>query len=65
MLDNSDNDNFLEDENPVKDGRIDIIETIIDPRVKPVVDFIENVMKRTGSASSAHSWLNHIGGDYV
>lgn len=37
-----------------------IYETIHHPDIKPIVDFIENVMVRTGSASSVKEWLDCI-----
>lgn len=38
-----------------------IHQTFENPIIKPIIDFIENVMIRTGSASAADSWLNQIG----
>jgi hypothetical protein len=39
--------------------------TIDDPKIKPIIEFIENVMTRSGSASSAASWLRQMGGSYI
>lgn len=37
-----------------------IYTTFRDQRIQPIIDFIEDIMKRTGSAHSATSWLRHL-----
>jgi hypothetical protein len=38
-----------------------IYETIANPDIQPLVEFVENIMTRSGSACSAISWIRHIG----
>lgn len=49
----------------VQEDTFKIYQTIENPKIKPVIDFIENVMTRSGSAHSAHSWLKQMGGRYI
>jgi hypothetical protein len=42
-----------------ENGR-EICQTIKDPRIEEVIKFAENVMIKTGSSSSAHTWLDQI-----
>lgn len=49
----------------VRKDTFELYETISDPRIQPVVEFVQNVMMRSGSAGSAHSWLRRMGGDYI
>lgn len=44
----------------VQEDTFEIYQTIKDPKLQIVIDFIESVMKRTGSAYSAYSWLRQI-----
>lgn len=41
----------------VQEDTFKIYQTFENPKIKPIIDFIENVMTRTGSAQSALSWL--------
>ncbi len=38
----------------------EITQTFSDPKIQPVIEFIENVMERSGSAASAYAWLQQI-----
>lgn len=49
----------------VQENTFKIYQTFENPTIKPIIDFIENVMIRTGSSSSAHSWLKQMGGRYI
>lgn len=49
----------------VQENTFKIYQTFENPTIKPIIDFIENVMIRTGSASSAHSWLRQLGSKYI
>ncbi len=59
-------------EDHVKIGEISVSEdvremhqTINDKRIQPIIEFIENVIIRSGSARSAHSWLSQMGCYYL
>jgi hypothetical protein len=49
----------------VRKDNFDIHQTIYYPKIYPIVEFIENVMKRSGSAISARSWLRQMGAQYI
>lgn len=49
----------------VQENTFKIHQTFENPTIKPIIDFIENVMIRTGSAGSAHAWLKQMGGRYI
>lgn len=38
----------------------EIYKQIKNEKVQPIIDFLENIMVRTGSPSSADCWLNHL-----
>lgn len=42
----------------VREGKI--YETFENLEIKPIIEFIENVMKRSGSANSANIWLRYL-----
>lgn len=44
----------------VREDTFEIYQTLDEPTLKPMTEFIEYVMKRSGSASSAYSWLDHL-----
>lgn len=44
----------------VKEDSFQISETFKKETIQPIIDFIENVMIRTGSSQSAHDWLTQI-----
>lgn len=49
----------------VQEDTFKISNTVADAGIKPVIEFIENVMKRSGSARSAVSWLRQMGSGYI
>lgn len=49
----------------VQENTFKIHQTFKNPTIKPIIDFIENVMTRTGSGHSAHAWLSQMGGRYI
>ncbi len=49
----------------VQENTFKIHQRFADPTIQPIIDFIENVMIRTGSAYSALSWLKQMGGNYI
>ena len=49
----------------VQEDSFKIHQTFENSNIKPIIDFIENVMTRTGSAHSAYSWLKQLGGRYI
>jgi len=49
----------------VQENTFKIHQTFENPTIQPIIDFIENVMIRTGSGGSAHSWLKQMGGRYI
>lgn len=48
----------------VREDTFEIYQTIKDEELQVVIDFIENIMKRSGCASSAYSWLRQTGTMY-
>lgn len=44
----------------VQEDTFKIHQTFKNLKIQPIIDFIENVMTRTGSAYSANGWLQHI-----
>lgn len=44
----------------IKEGSFEIYETFHNPKLQPIIDFVENVMSRAGTASAARSWLMQI-----
>lgn len=49
----------------VQEDTFKIYHTFQDPTLQPIIDFIENVMTRTGSGHSAYEWLRQMGGRYI
>jgi len=49
----------------VREDTFEIYQTFENPKIQPVITFIENVMKKSGSAGSAHAWLRQMGGYYI
>lgn len=49
----------------VQEDTFKVHQTFENSKIQPIINFIENVMTRTGSAHSAHSWLKQIGGNYI
>jgi hypothetical protein len=44
----------------VQEDTFEIYQTIDNPKIRPLISFIENVMRKSGSASSADAWLRYI-----
>jgi hypothetical protein len=49
----------------VQEDTFEIYQTFENPKIQPVITFIENVMKKSGSAGSARAWLRQMGGCYI
>lgn len=49
----------------VQEDTFKIHQTFKNQKIQPIIDFIENIMTRTGSAGSARSWLRQMGGRYI
>lgn len=44
----------------IKENSFEIYETFQNSKLQPIIDFVEKVMSRTGTASAARSWLMQI-----
>lgn len=49
----------------VYEDTFEIYASIKDENIQPVIDFVENIMKRCGSAESVYGWLNQFGSRYI
>ncbi len=58
-------DNEYLGEISVQKDTFNIHQTFKNQKIQPMIDFIENVMTRTGSAGSAREWLSQMGGEYI